>query len=144
MASSTTAHPTVNRYGCSSGRLGVRGTAAGLPNSCRQDCTSALSGFGPGGRLVQVLDMERSIQAFVLGFVQAELADRAAQQATGMTEQEWRQRMAPYVTALIATGKYPYLDRIVRDAEDFPDPDELFERRLGYVLDGLAAGLGLT
>jgi Tetracyclin repressor-like, C-terminal domain len=88
--------------------------------------------------------MERSVQAFVLGFVQAELADRAAQQATGMTEQEWRQRMAPYVTALIATGKYPYLDRIVRDAEDFPDPDELFERRLGYVLDGLAAGLGLT
>lgn len=92
----------------------------------------------------QVLDMEWTVQAFVLGFVQAELADQEAQRATGLTEQEWRQRMGPYVAALIATGKYPYLARIVRDAEDFPDPDVLFERRLGYVLDGLATGLGLT
>jgi hypothetical protein len=52
--------------------------------------------------------------------------------------------MAPYVAALIATGKYPCPARIVEDAEDFPDPDVQFERRLGYVLDGLATGLGLT
>ena len=92
----------------------------------------------------QVLDMHWTVQAFVLGFVQAELTDREAQRTTGLTEHEWRARMAPYVKSLIATGRYPSLDRIVRDAEDFPDPDEQFERRLGYVLDGLAAGLGLS
>lgn len=44
---------------------------------------------------------------------------------------------------VLASGEYPYLERIVREAEDFPDPDEVFERQLGYVPDGLATGPGL-
>jgi hypothetical protein len=34
-----------------------------------------------------------------------------------------------------------FLERIVREAEDFPDVDATFERRLALVLDGLAAGI---
>ena len=71
-------------------------------------------------------------------------ADRAGGHAGRARAARRSGRTGPYVLGQIATGKYPYLDRIVRDAEDFPDPDEQFERRLGYVLDGLAAGLGLT
>ncbi|MBO0690069.1 MAG: hypothetical protein J2P40_10945 [Candidatus Dormibacteraeota bacterium] len=36
------------------------------------------------------------------------------------------------------TGEHPWLERIIIEAEDFPDPDVAFERRIGYVLDGLA------
>jgi AcrR family transcriptional regulator len=98
----------------------------------------------PGLSIDQVLDMDQTVRSFVVGFVQSELSERMAQRSTGFSEDEWRARMAPYLGALIATGDHPYLERIVRDAEDYPDPDVVFERRLGYVLDGLGAGLGLT
>ena len=41
----------------------------------------------------------------------------------------------------MGTGRYPFLERIVREAEDFPDVDATFERRLALVLDGLAASV---
>jgi hypothetical protein len=49
--------------------------------------------------------------------------------------------MAPYIRQLIASGRHPNFERIVIEAEDFPDIDTTFERRLSYVLDGLAANL---
>ena len=47
----------------------------------------------------------------------------------------------PYVQQVIATGRYPYFERILVEAEDYPDLDAVFERRLAFVLDGLAANL---
>jgi hypothetical protein len=49
--------------------------------------------------------------------------------------------MGPYVRQLIAIGRHPYLERIVMEAEDFPDIDTTFERRLALVLEGLAASM---
>lgn len=121
------------------------GTRSALgPNALRwlEESLSRLD--RPGLTIDQLLDMDATVRAFVVGLVQAELADREAQRATGMTEQEWRVQMYPYVASVIEGGGHPYLQRIVADAEDFPDPDAVFERRLGYVLDGLAAGLRLT
>lgn len=91
----------------------------------------------------QVMDMGATVTAFVTGFVQYELEQDQSQAATGLTEEQWRERMGPYVERLLASGGYPHLKRIVIEAEDFPDPDVVFERRLGYVLDGIGAGLGL-
>jgi hypothetical protein len=88
-----------------------------------------------------MLDMVTTVTAFVTGFVQAELAEDEAQRRTGLTQEQWRARMAPYVRQLIATGRYPFFERIVVEAEDFPDADAAFERRLELVLDGLAASL---
>jgi AcrR family transcriptional regulator len=96
---------------------------------------------GLGLDIDQMLDMVATVGAFAVGFVQAELAEQEAQRRTGLTEEQWRARMAPYIRRLIATGRYPYLERIVIEAEDFPDIDTTFERRLSYVLDGLAANL---
>ncbi|GAA1861074.1 hypothetical protein GCM10009836_46520 [Pseudonocardia ailaonensis] len=50
----------------------------------------------------------------------------------------------PYIAQLLEEGRYPYFRRLIVEAEDFPDPDVVFERRLGMVLDGLAAGIGAT
>jgi AcrR family transcriptional regulator len=88
-----------------------------------------------------MLDMVTTVTAFVTGFVQAELAEDEAQRRTGLTQEQWRARMGPYVRQLIATGRYPFFERIVVEAEDFPDADATFERRLALVLDGLAASL---
>jgi len=88
-----------------------------------------------------MLDMVATVDAFVVGFVQAELAEEEARRRTGLTEEQWRARMAPYIRQLIDTGRYPFLERIVREAEDFPDVDATFERRLALVLDGLAASV---
>jgi hypothetical protein len=43
---------------------------------------------------------------------------------------------------LLQEGRLPYLRRLILEAEDLPDPDVVFERRLTMVLDGLTAGIG--
>jgi hypothetical protein len=63
-----------------------------------------------------MLDMVATVDAFVVGFVQAELAEEEARRRTGLTEEQ-------------------------REAEDFPDVDATFERRLALVLDRLAASV---
>jgi AcrR family transcriptional regulator len=92
---------------------------------------------GIGLDIDQMLDVGATVRTFAVGYVQAELAESDAQRRTGMSEAEWRQSIAPIVEALIATGDFPYVERIVIDAEDYPDPDVTFNRRLEHVLDGL-------
>jgi AcrR family transcriptional regulator len=89
----------------------------------------------------RMLDIWATVIAFVNGYVLSELSQQEAQRRSRLTEQQWRARVAPYVRGLVESGRYPMLTRLIRDAEDFPDPDVVFERRLGYVLDGLAATL---
>ncbi|OLF07347.1 hypothetical protein BLA60_27640 [Actinophytocola xinjiangensis] len=111
------------------------------PNLCQQieHMMTCLDGLEID--IDEMLDMSFTVNAFTIGFVQIELSEQEARRRTGLSEQEWRERMAPYITGLLSTGKYPWLERIVHDAEDFPDPDETFERRLAHVLDGLTSGL---
>jgi AcrR family transcriptional regulator len=92
---------------------------------------------GIGLDIDQMLDVGATVRTFTVGYVQAELAESDTQRRTGMTEAEWRQTIAPVVEAIIATGDFPYVERVVVDAEDYPDSDVTFERRLGHVLDGL-------
>jgi AcrR family transcriptional regulator len=111
------------------------------PNAVRtiEHAMAAVDGLGID--IDGMLDMVATVDAFVIGFVQAELAEAEARRRTGLTEEQWRARMAPYIRRLIATGHYPYLERIVMEADDFPDIDATFERRLALVLDGLAASI---
>jgi AcrR family transcriptional regulator len=84
-----------------------------------------------------MLDLTSIVTSFTVGFVQAELAEEEALRRTGLSDHEWRDLLTPYMLRILSTGKYPMLDKIVRDAEDFPDNDKLFERRLNMVLDGI-------
>lgn len=74
---------------------------------------------------------------------QNELATAEAQRTNGLTEQQWRERHGPYLFGVLDQGTHPYPRCVIVDAEDYPDPDVMYTRRLGYVLDGLAAVLGL-
>jgi AcrR family transcriptional regulator len=98
----------------------------------------------PGLTIDQMLDMTATVQSFTVGAVQAELAARESQRVTGLTEEQWRARIGPWILHVIEGGDHPYLKRVIMDAEDFPDPEVQFERRLGYVVEGLGAGLGLS
>ncbi len=111
------------------------------PNAVRQLEYLMAAVDGLGLDIDGMLDMVTTVSAFVAGFVQAELAEEEAQRRTNLTAEQWRARMAPYVRRLVATGRYPFLERIVVEAEDFPDVDATFERRLSHVLDGLAVDL---
>jgi AcrR family transcriptional regulator len=111
------------------------------PNALRHLERLMASVDGLGLTIDHMRDLTDTIRAFTVGFVQAELAEVEAQRRTGQTEAEWRQSVTPIVLALIATGEFPYVERIVIEAEDFPDSDVTFQRRLGYILDGLAASI---
>jgi hypothetical protein len=58
-----------------------------------------------------------------------------------MSGVEWRASVTPLVRSLMDSGEFPYVERIVAEAEDLPESDAVFERRLGYVFDGLAASV---
>ena len=55
-----------------------------------------------------------------------------------MGEAAYRRQAGPYLRELLSDGRHPYLRRLIEDAEDFPDQDTVFERRLAMVLDGIA------
>lgn len=90
------------------------------------------------------LDLVSTTMQFTRGFVLEELGELEAQRSRGMDQQSWHEHLAPFITRLLEGGRHPYLERLINDAEDFPDPDVVFERRLALVIDGLAVSLGVT
>ncbi|MFI5227154.1 MAG: TetR/AcrR family transcriptional regulator, partial [Candidatus Limnocylindrales bacterium] len=52
--------------------------------------------------------MVASILYFVRGAVTDELAEDAAARRTGLTEEQWRAQMRPYVRSIIESGAYPH------------------------------------
>jgi AcrR family transcriptional regulator len=108
------------------------------PNALRLTERAMASVDGLGLDIDAMLDMTSTIQAFVIGVVQAELAEQEARRRTGLAEAEWRMMRAPYLQRVLETGDRSYLHRIIAEAEDFPDRDEVFERRLHIVIEGLA------
>ena len=113
------------------GRLGHRPTLG--PNSIRvlEYLLACVDGLGL--EIDGMMDVVSTALAFTRGFVQSELGEAEAQQ------QAYRRHVGPFIGQLLREGEHPYLRRLIVDAEDFPDPDAVFERRLTMVLDGLAA-----
>jgi AcrR family transcriptional regulator len=82
-----------------------------------------------------------TLNAFVRGFVQAELAEAEALRRTGLTEGEWRAAMGPYMQQVVSSGRYPTLVKAMIDGDDHPDLDKAFENALVLVLDGIELAL---
>jgi len=105
---------------------------------------SAVSELGLSmDEMVRVIN---TLHAFVNGFVQTELEERAWRHpagtgAEGGAEGPWQDRMLPYLQHLMDSGQYPFFTRMVNEAEPHPDTDESFAWQLRRVLDGLSAGL---
>lgn len=89
-----------------------------------------------------MLDLLSTAMAFTRGVVEQELGEVEAQRRTGLDLAAYQRQTGPFLAQLLEEGKLPYLKRLIIEAEDFPDPDVVFERRLAMVLDGLAARIG--
>jgi AcrR family transcriptional regulator len=83
-----------------------------------------------------------TILTFARGAAEAEIAEREEQRRTGMTGDQWRLAMAPYVRQIIDSGRYPLLSRYIVEGRDL-DPEEAFEQGLDRVIEGLAQSLGI-
>ncbi|MGW1867752.1 TetR/AcrR family transcriptional regulator [Streptomyces mauvecolor] len=85
-----------------------------------------------------VMPVVSSVNAYVIGAVRRETAERRAERATGMDEKRWQATLGPYLVRTFATGRFPALARVVRDAAHL-DADQTFQLGLGFLLDGIEA-----
>jgi len=123
------AHPWITRFG-------HRPTLG--PNA-RQFVETGLAGVdGLGLDLDGMLDLLSTAVQFTRGFVVEELGELEAQRRTGLDLADYQRQTGPFIVQLLQEGQFPYLKRLIIEAEDHPDPDVVFERRLAIVLDGLA------
>ncbi|GAA1960790.1 TetR/AcrR family transcriptional regulator [Kitasatospora viridis] len=82
-----------------------------------------------------------ALRHYVIGAVGDQLAEQDTQRRTGLTPEQWRASVGPYIREVIAGGEYPHFSRMVLEAEH-PDADQRFEFGLDCFLTGLAARLG--
>jgi Tetracyclin repressor-like, C-terminal domain len=67
----------------------------------------------------------------------------AVRRRTGLTQDQWRATVAPYIRQVIEGGAYPHFARRVIEADDLGAEEE-FEFGLSCLLDGVAARMGAT
>lgn len=87
-----------------------------------------------------VLRVYTAVGSYAVGAIRTEIADQRAEATSGMDEQQWQRSVGPYLTSMLATGRYPTLRKVVTDAEQ-PSRQAVFDAGLDYVLDGVAARL---
>ncbi|MFC4942930.1 TetR/AcrR family transcriptional regulator [Pseudonocardia sp. GCM10023141] len=123
------AHPWIARFGHrpSLGPHARRFREAGL---------ACVDGLGLG--INAMMDLLSTAMTFTRGFVQQELGEVEAQRRSGLDFAGYQRQAGPYIMQLLKDGRAPYLQRLIVEADDAPDPDVVFERRLAMVLDGLA------
>jgi AcrR family transcriptional regulator len=81
-----------------------------------------------------------AVDAYVIGAVRREIAEQRAERATGMNERQWQAAFGPYLERAFATGRFPALATVVRDAAHL-DADQTFRTGLDFLLDGIEARL---
>jgi AcrR family transcriptional regulator len=94
------------------------------------------------GRAVQVqVRIVGTLWAFVTGFVAYEVGELENNRRHGLTEEDKRASAASYVAAVLDTGEFPHLARMLQ-ARVAPPSEDDFEFGLTVVLDGLEAANG--
>ncbi|HEY1174811.1 MAG TPA: TetR/AcrR family transcriptional regulator [Phytomonospora sp.] len=95
-------------------------------------------GFGDVDTVMSAVDV---LAVHLIGALRKEIGERRAERATGLSKWQWQRERGPYLMRALATGRYPTLERMVREAAH-PDAAASFELGLDYVLDGIEARLG--
>ncbi|MEV8436252.1 TetR/AcrR family transcriptional regulator C-terminal domain-containing protein [Actinosynnema sp. NPDC051121] len=91
-----------------------------------------------GVDLDTVVPAVAAVNAYVIGAVRREIAERRAERASGMDKHQWQVTYGPYLERIFATGRFPALESVVRDGPHL-DADESFRTGLDFVLDGIEA-----
>jgi AcrR family transcriptional regulator len=108
------------------------------PNALRHMDFALSAARGVSSDITTAAGLLGAVGSYVLGAVVNELAEQESQRRTGMSEEEWHAAVSPYIEEVMASGRYPEVNRRVRDAEDLGH-DAQFELGLDCLLDGIAA-----
>ncbi|WP_328389474.1 TetR/AcrR family transcriptional regulator [Nocardia sp. NBC_00416] len=85
-----------------------------------------------------VMPVVDAVNAYVVGVVRREITERRAERATGMDKRQWQATFGPYLERTLATGRFPALATVIRDAAHW-DADRTFRTGLDFLLDGIEA-----
>ncbi|MFF2554493.1 TetR/AcrR family transcriptional regulator [Nocardia sp. NPDC058058] len=85
-----------------------------------------------------VMPIVDAVNAYVIGAVRREITERRSEHASGMDKQQWQRTFGPYLERTFATGRFPALSTVIRDAAHL-DADETFRTGLEFLLDGIQA-----
>ncbi len=97
---------------------------------------------GLGLPLQEMVAMIRAANAFVLGYVQNELAERDWRQPEPrFADGSWPAAVFPYVRHISEAGRHPLFTRMITEATGSSSPDAEFGWGLQRVLDGFAAAI---
>ncbi|WP_394824865.1 TetR/AcrR family transcriptional regulator C-terminal domain-containing protein [Pendulispora albinea] len=102
---------------------------------------AVLSAFGDR-HIDVVLRAAAVIDAYVIGAINLELAEERAERISGMNHEQWQHAMGPYMAKVLASGDFPMLTKVMRDASH-PGAAAVFAVGLDAVLDGVALRMGL-
>ena len=91
-----------------------------------------------GVELDAVMPMAAAVNAYVIGAVRREIAERRAERASGLDMKRHQSALGPYLNRVFATGRFPALETVVRDAAHL-NADETFRIGLDCLLDGIEA-----
>jgi AcrR family transcriptional regulator len=95
---------------------------------------------GVGLEIDEMLLALGTVDSYVRGRVLDQLAEQEAIRRSGFSQQEWLERMEPWMAGILADDRFPLVKRVVIDARTPHDPDRIetaFEGGLARVLDGL-------
>lgn len=101
---------------------------------------SALDGTPGFDHIDTVMQAVTAVNSYVIGAVRGEITELRAERATGMDERQVQAASGPYLSRMLATGRYPTLVKVIKDATH-PGTDITFDGGLDYVLDGIATHL---
>lgn len=99
---------------------------------------------GHGHNIDEMLALSNTLFAYARGHAASEIGEREASARSGMTRAEWMVEHADAIRSIIESGRFPYFNRIVRDAAT-PHREAMEERGfqdgLECLLDGFAVQL---
>ncbi|WP_424536592.1 TetR/AcrR family transcriptional regulator [Sphaerisporangium viridialbum] len=111
------------------------------PNSLRASEYALSLVDGLGFTIDEMMQIVGLVKGHVSTLVQAERLAESERRRTGMDDEQWQAAHTPYIKDLMTSGRYPYFERIIIEAEHFAI-DASFEFGLDVLLDGVAARLG--
>ncbi|WP_394425803.1 TetR/AcrR family transcriptional regulator [Streptomyces sp. SGAir0957] len=101
---------------------------------------ATLTAFDGHADIDTVMRAVETVSSYFTGAIRREITNLRAERATGLSKHDWQRASGPYLTKMLATGRFPALSKAVYDGEDV-DPETSFATGLDWVLDAVAARL---
>lgn len=103
---------------------------------------SAIDGHGLD--IDEMLVLSNTLFVYARGHAASEIAEREARVRSGMSRVDWMAEHAESVDSIVESGRFPYFNRIVKDAATphrEPMEERGFQEGLECLLDGFAVRL---